>query len=59
VGDKQPEKLETLVDRDEVAVMFKRVADEQEAIGRGWVELERAAGTCACALTESHPQSTA
>ena len=33
-----------LVDRDKVAVMFKRVADEQTAITRGWAELEEAVG---------------
>jgi hypothetical protein len=36
------EQREALVERDEVAVMFKRVADEPAAIGRGWVELEEA-----------------
>jgi hypothetical protein len=33
-----------LVERDDVAVMFKRVADEQTAISRGWVEVEEAVG---------------
>jgi hypothetical protein len=45
VGDKQVELTETLVDRDEVTVMFKRVADEQEAIELGWAALEEAVGT--------------
>jgi hypothetical protein len=35
----------TVVERDEIAVMFKRVADEQTAISRGWVELEEAVGS--------------
>ncbi len=34
----------TVVERDEIAVMFKRVADEQTAISRGWAELEEAVG---------------
>jgi hypothetical protein len=42
VPDEQPE---TIVERDEVAVMFKRVADQQAAIERGWVELEEAVGS--------------
>src|SRR5437763_7294906 len=32
----------TLVERDDVAVMFKRVADEQTAISRGWADVEQA-----------------
>lgn len=39
------EQRATAVERDEVAVMFKRVADEQTAISRGWVELEEALGS--------------
>jgi GyrI-like small molecule binding domain len=35
----------TLVERHEVAVMFKRVADEQTAITRGWAEVEKAVGS--------------
>ena len=35
----------TLVERDDVAVMFKRVADEQTAISRGWAEVEQAVGS--------------
>jgi hypothetical protein len=35
----------TLVERPEVAVMFKRVADEQTAITRGWAEVEKAVGS--------------
>jgi hypothetical protein len=34
-----------LVERHEVAVMFKRVADEQAAITRGWAEVEEAVGS--------------
>jgi hypothetical protein len=34
-----------LVERDEVTVMFKRVADEQAAIERGWAELEQSVGS--------------
>jgi hypothetical protein len=36
---------EVLVERHEVAVMFKRVADEQMAITRGWAEVEKAVGS--------------
>jgi hypothetical protein len=36
---------ETLVERDEVAVMFKRVADDQPAISRGWADLEESVGS--------------
>jgi hypothetical protein len=35
----------TLVDRDEISVMFKRVADEHAEISRGWSELETAVGS--------------
>jgi hypothetical protein len=35
----------TLVVRHEVAVMFRRVADEQTAITRGWAEVEKAVGS--------------
>jgi hypothetical protein len=31
-----------LVEREDVAVMFKRVADEQAAISSGWTEVEEA-----------------
>jgi hypothetical protein len=34
-----------LVERHEVAVMFKRVADEQTAITRGWAEVKKAVGS--------------
>ena len=34
-----------LVERDEVTVMFKRVAGEQAAIERGWAELEQSVGS--------------
>jgi hypothetical protein len=34
-----------VVERDDVAVMFKRVSDEQAAISRGWVEVEAAMGS--------------
>ena len=34
-----------VVERDEVTVMFKRVADEQSAITRGWTEFEQAIGS--------------
>lgn len=33
-----------MVERDETDVMFKRVADEQAAITRGWSEVESAVG---------------
>jgi hypothetical protein len=33
-----------LVERDDLAVMFKRVVDEQTAISRGWEALEEAVG---------------
>ena len=36
---------DTVVERSEVAVLFKRVADEQAAITRGWSELESAVGS--------------
>jgi hypothetical protein len=35
----------TPVERDDVAVMFKRVADEQTAISHGWTEVEKALGS--------------
>jgi hypothetical protein len=35
----------TLVERDEIRVMFKRVADNQGEISRGWSELEAAVGS--------------
>jgi len=35
----------TLVERDEIAVMFRRTADELTAIRRGWTELEEAVGS--------------
>ena len=34
-----------VVERDEVAVMFERVSDEQTAISRGWAEVEEAVGS--------------
>jgi hypothetical protein len=34
-----------LVEREDVAVMFKRVADEQAAISSGWAEVEEAVGS--------------
>ena len=34
-----------LVERNEVEVMFKRVADEQTAITRGWAAVEKAVGS--------------
>ncbi len=34
-----------LVERDDVAVIFKRVADDQAGITRGWAELEAAIGS--------------
>lgn len=36
---------ESFVERDEVAVMLKRVADRQEEITRGWADVERAVGS--------------
>jgi effector-binding domain-containing protein len=35
----------TIVDRDPVQVMFKRVADEESAIGQGIAEVEEAVGS--------------
>jgi effector-binding domain-containing protein len=35
----------TIVDRDPVQVMFKRVADEESAIGKGIAEVEDAVGS--------------
>lgn len=35
----------TVVERDEVAVMFRSAADEQEAITRAWNDLEAAVGS--------------
>ena len=40
--DEQPA---TVVELDEIGVMFKRVPDEQTAISRGWVEVEEAVGS--------------
>ena len=34
-----------IVERDDVVVMFKRTADEQESITRAWAELEDAVGS--------------
>jgi predicted transcriptional regulator YdeE len=34
-----------VVERGEVPVMFKRVADDQAAISRGWAEVEEAVGS--------------
>jgi hypothetical protein len=34
-----------VVERDEVAVMFKRVSDEQAAISCGWAEMELTVGS--------------
>lgn len=36
---------EAVVERGEVAVMLKRVSDQQEEITRGWAEVERAVGS--------------
>jgi len=41
----QPALEKTLVELDEVGVMFVSVADEPAAIGRGWVDLEEAIGS--------------
>jgi len=41
----QPALEETLVERDEIGVMFMRVADHPAAIGHGWAELEEAIGS--------------
>ena len=38
-------EADTVVERDETVVLFKRVADEQAAITRGWSELESAVGS--------------
>jgi DNA gyrase inhibitor GyrI len=35
----------TIVELDEIRVMFKRVADDVSEIGRGWAELEAAVGS--------------
>ncbi len=40
-----PEERQVLVERNDVRVMFKRVADEQSAISRGMAELEEAIGS--------------
>jgi len=40
-----PEERQVLIERNDVRVMFKRVADEQSAISRGMVELEEAIGS--------------
>jgi DNA gyrase inhibitor GyrI len=41
-----PDELRVdVVEREDVIVMFKRVADEQPAITAGWAELERAVGS--------------
>jgi hypothetical protein len=45
VDDQQSELPEALVQREEVSVMFKRVADDPAAISRGWGELEEALGS--------------
>ena len=45
VDDQQPGASEEIVQRNEVSVMFKRVADDPVAIGRGWGELEEALGS--------------
>ena len=45
VHDQAPELPEALVLRNEVTVMFKRVADDPAAISRGWSELEEALGS--------------
>jgi GyrI-like small molecule binding protein len=42
MADAEPARL---VERNDVAVMFKRVADEQTAISRGWAEVEEAVGS--------------
>jgi hypothetical protein len=34
-----------VVERGEVAVLFKRVSDEQTAISRGWAEVDEAVGS--------------
>jgi hypothetical protein len=38
------EERQVLVERDDVSVMFKRVADEPNEIGRGMAEVEEMAG---------------
>lgn len=51
LGDVHPRRdggwatREALVERNEVAVMLKRVADRQEEITRAWAEVERAVGS--------------
>jgi hypothetical protein len=45
VDDQQPDLPEAVVQREEVSVMFKRVADDPAAISRGWGELEEALGS--------------
>jgi hypothetical protein len=39
------EQQQTLVQRSEVAVMFKRTDDQQQSITRAWAELEAALGS--------------
>ncbi len=41
MSDKGPE----IIERDDVAVMFLRVEDEQAAIAAGWTELEQRVGS--------------
>ena len=40
-----PEERQVLIERNDVQVMFKRVADEESAIGRGIAEVEEAVGS--------------
>ncbi len=45
MSDQQLDMEGVLVERDDVAVMFKRVADDQAGITQGWAELEAAIGS--------------
>jgi hypothetical protein len=49
VADREPdaarEEAHTIVERDDVHVMFKRASDEQASITRAWSELESLVGS--------------
>lgn len=45
MADPVAELPETLVDREEVAVMFARVPDFPDGVARGWAELEAKLGS--------------
>jgi hypothetical protein len=41
----EAERTEAIVERDEIAVMFKRVSDFPAGISKGWADLEEAIGS--------------